>query len=342
MQYELIQKIWAMLEKENFLLDYESYSIERKKITVNGIKEFECLSEFISKRALLKCLQKYYDHPEDECFRILGFGYSITDFLAAPLILNERSGKDICRLGAIANLIITLFDLFMDAGIPHRKLLTKKDLIKYLSANESSLIPSMKNMFYPESKILKQIILLYLKSINETASANSDPKLMELFSNSIVKMFEAEIATNKPPDAVKEVHLIRKSRLPFVLKGLPCWFISEMDNVLFYRHVKWMMNVGDFIGLIDDAVDLNKDISGSKGGINRISRMIGMKNDQEQAFSYITSQLESMLLFIREEFNAMTAQTHPNIADTFHIFQTCIISWFGGADKLDKYTEQIC
>ena len=116
MQHELTQIIWNMFEKENFLIDYESYSTERKIVTGKGIEELHFLFKFISEKSLTKCLSKYYDHPVDECIRILGFGYSLSAFLVAPLNLSKSARQSICRLGAILNLTITLFDLFIDSG----------------------------------------------------------------------------------------------------------------------------------------------------------------------------------------------------------------------------------
>lgn len=165
----------------------------------------------------------------DAAFSIsrLGFGYTLTEFALAPLHLGAES-KSILSLGALANLIVTLFDIELDAGRPG------------FNAAIDSLISE------------------YFKRLNALCS---DRARTATIQKAIARMYDAETATASRGQLLSPKLWRRKCCLPFVVMMLPAWHpVPEIPVRQYLQHLRWTYRLGHFFGSLDDAVDLQKDI----------------------------------------------------------------------------------
>ena len=166
---------------------------------------------------------------ESAAFRMLGFGYVLTEFAVAPV--TAQPDARVPALGALANLIVSLYDGELDTG-----------------AAPGSIISG--------SSLLARLVELYYSRLDALAGAGGP--LEVLLRRAIDRMYHAERFTGR--GANSRAIWRRKSALPFVVMGLPVWFAHPAARVRScHAHLAWLYRLGRFFGWIDDAADLEDD-----------------------------------------------------------------------------------
>ncbi len=168
--------------------------------------------------------------------RLLGVGYALTEFLAAP-VLGIRPAVEICSLGAIVNLMAVLCDAALDAGVPM-----------------AEILPDSSPIDPPVSALLK-IHKLQLQALKP------DPALRSLIEKLLRSMIAAEAQTVVLRHRLPYRLWLRKSAFPMVLMGVTAWAIPHSHPAALQRvrHIRWLAKVGRFLGAIDDAADYQAD-----------------------------------------------------------------------------------
>jgi hypothetical protein len=165
--------------------------------------------------------------------RMLGFGYVMTEFAAAPVAV--PSDARVPALGALANLIVSLYDAELDAG-----------------AAPGSIISG--------GSLLASLVELYYSRLD--ALARGGGPLEALLRRAINRMYHAERSTG---GANSLAIWRRKSALPFVVMGLPAWFAHPAAHARScHAHLAWLYRLGRFFGWIDDAADLEDDCAAGR------------------------------------------------------------------------------
>jgi hypothetical protein len=170
---------------------------------------------------------------------LLGLGYVLTEFLAAPVITPATPA--ILSLGALVNLMVVVCDRLLDGGVEIEQVLPQVEL----NAGGGDSSP---------------VMLLLREYFRGLAAIPLNKPLLSTIVTAITRMFEAESRTLIQQPGLSYLYWLRKSALPFVVMGLPAWAGSQsVDRSRCIRHLNWLYRVGRFFGALDDAVDFEED-----------------------------------------------------------------------------------
>lgn len=201
-----------------------------------------------------EALPRAYSH--NDLVRILGFGVVLTRFLAS--YMGDRMLPDarrpIAPLGALANIIVTLYDHFMEQRAGEE--LLPVPVLTALAQGRTTRVAEPGGS--PQKRILQQLVAQYFELLR-SASQPEDSGLLRFLSKAIFRMYEAEQGTLRAPMACAPHVLRRKSALPFVVMGAPIWLGATIPHNLFWRHVAWMYRFGRFVAWLDDFTDYSLD-----------------------------------------------------------------------------------
>jgi len=190
------------------------------RLVLYGEREFRHLPSDVS--AALR-------QRESAAVRMLGFGYVLTEFAAAPVTVPPDAR--VPALGALANLIVSLYDTELDAGAAPASIMSG-----------GSVVARLVELYYSRLDIL----------------ARAGGPLEVLLRRAIDRMYHAERSTGR--GANSRAIWRRKSALPFVVMGLPVWFAHPAARTRScHAHLAWLYRLGRFFGWIDDAADLEDD-----------------------------------------------------------------------------------
>jgi hypothetical protein len=173
--------------------------------------------------------------------RRLGWGFAITEFIAAPAFSANSNRGQICSLGALVNVMVVTCDRLLDAGMNIESVLPSQELA---SGGGSSCV-----------------MLLLREYFEQLATLCPDEKLLRTIRRTIALMFEAEIQTVRMRGKLPYLFWLRKCSLPFVLMGLSAWAgRASGSRNKFVRYVLWVYRLGKFFGILDDAIDYHEDL----------------------------------------------------------------------------------
>ncbi len=200
--------------------------------------------------------------------RACGFGALLTEFLIAPLALDPLEQTDAASLGARVNLIVSLYDHYVDQGMAPHQVLPEQ-------GGEAAvpLVPLLVRGYYAR-----------LRPSRNTA----------LVHRAIARMRDAEdrVAAGESSPLLWR----RKSALPWVVMGMSPRgaddrFLSSAQSPMprvstaaraskrvssgsqepHLSHLAWLYRLGCFLGWIDDAADVERDRS--QGRANAFAKL---------------------------------------------------------------------
>lgn len=173
--------------------------------------------------------------PTKSILWVLGHGSFLTEFAVAPLELSHEDAYKVIQLGARANLIVSLYDNFLDQGY------CPSDILNADFSTGSRI------------QLVSSLVQGYFRNV----------QLIPLLRKAIRTMYEAE---NQSQNGVFNHHIWRrKCALPLVVMGLGSWGTRLPEKPLAY--LSWLYRVGCVVGWIDDAADVEKDAQ--RGRSNR-------------------------------------------------------------------------
>jgi len=200
--------------------------------------------------------------PPTDAIRILGWGRLLTEYLVAPVIGPGQAGYEaVIRLGAQANLIVTLYDSFRDHHAPGGEPLSRSTLDAL--SRRPSLWQRIAWRHPAPARSMARLVLSYFDRLDRLPFAHRHGHVRRAVTQLIGRMYEAEQAMfdaanggrSLPARAVQ-----MKSVYPFVTMGLPAWLAApQVDPTHLLSHVRWLYRVGAFLAWIDDAVDVAYD-----------------------------------------------------------------------------------
>ena len=207
---------------------------------------------------------------DDECGRVLGFGAALTEFATAPL----ASSQEIVELGALANFIVGIYDTHLDAWIEHRPLLDRAKLIRLFTVSRRlwSLGSPMRRVSAPE-RMFVALVSEFVRRLRAVAGPRACERDFDSILRAIVAMYDAQDACVRLRAKVPQRKLRDKGALPMVVMGAPAWLgAARADEASVAWHGRWLYDLGEFLALIDDSVDLYPDATA--GEPNRIERIL--------------------------------------------------------------------
>lgn len=191
--------------------------------------------------------------------RIIGFGSMLTEFSAA-FLCGEPKKRDLVQLGALFNLIAALYDYFLDHPLQGETFLLKREtLLQAVRDKDETGLQALAQTGTLRERVIARLILRYLGQLQALTSPQTPIQYVQTFRKLILRMFDAQNATVQ--NNVIPAHLVmRKSALSIVALGFPVW-MSGVTNpaCMYFSHLRWMYQVGDFISWVDDFADFEQD-----------------------------------------------------------------------------------
>jgi len=255
--------------------------------------------------------------PEKACSRVLGFGSVLTHALANG-VSGETGGEQVRHLGAVANFLVSAFDRVADrteGGL----------LVDYASLTRFAARPARSWADYlnpTSSAAFGQIVRHYYASLGVLSFSGTNAAATRLVHRTIVRMYRAEVAS-LGPCSVDNRTARRKSRLPFVVMGLPALLTIPSTSGM-AGYLKWLCACGDLFGWLDDVVDLDSDVrTGRANRVIALARTLERDGDAAGERSAAHAAVEA----VTSAWQTVLARTSDYNA--INIIAVAAMSWCG-------------
>lgn len=319
---------WLALRAAGLWPDWGCYESGRALIVEWGEREMAFLRATVGRRRWSEAFRRVPRGVRDsDIVRILGVGRLLTEYVIAPLNVAEPQRAHVSRLGALANLIVTIFDHYADTTDGRCIAVARESLVRG-ERRPGWLLPLRVAIAgTPEERFMTPLVRLYYRQLEELVShAASAAPVLELIQRAIVRMYDAESLTwtGSPPRAVA---MRRKAALPFVVMGLPGWLAASPARADLPWHLRWLYRLGIFFGNVDDVVDLEADRA--SGHPNRIGAQLAGHGGSDEAIAVAAARIARRAEALVRDWRERVPHPPPNpaIASAIEI-TTC--SWFGG------------
>lgn len=317
--------LWHELGDHGLLLDVDTYRDYLARVTITGCEELASLREGMT-RGQWSLVADGLDAvgSERDLERILGFGRLLTDYASGPADdgLTSEAYDAVGRLGALSNLIVTLFDTVFESesAVPFSPL-----TLEALSAGKGVLLRQRELLTAaPSHRALHRLTYRYFQHLRELPGAKERPELVCLVKSAITRMYEAESETALRHDC-RDQALRRKSSLPFAVIGLPIWLATRSASEAGVRsHARWLYRLGEFIGWLDDIVDLDHDRR--CGHPNRVDRALASSRQSQTA---LVSTIARTGWRVQSSWRAHEPERYRH---AHAVLPAVIMSWFGGEE----------
>lgn len=254
--------------------------------------------------------------PRERCRRVLGLGHATTVFLAEPAGLTASSADRVGRLGARANLLVTLFARLTDRGLAPDEVLDPALLDR---DGPDAPGPDRPRGTGPVGRTVARLVDDYFRRIGSLPHAASRPGVVAALLRRIRRMHEEQRRVAAEPALREQAHLVR-SVYPFVVMGLPGWLAAPSFDVPRFREVLgWLHRVGGFLRWIDDAADLAEDAA--SGSHNVVAPAREAAGDDR----VIAELIDRGRALLRARRGWPTVESFPSEA----AFGTCLDRWLG-------------
>lgn len=233
-------------------------------IMERGRRELDTVTRELGPAAWAACRAALALSPDDsDSAGVLAFGATITEFMNGPFHHLDVDAARISGLGARLNLIVALFDRMVDKTPAKAAFLPAWKLRVLLSPIGRRFLLALPINQRPDASALTTLMATYLDGLEQLArrQRRGRSRVTQVTKTLIQGMYRAEMATlpGHSHDRI-EATLMRKSALPFMVMGAPGALLAEGAGVLEVdARLRWLEQVGEFWGLIDDAADLEGD-----------------------------------------------------------------------------------
>ncbi|MFW9846481.1 MAG: hypothetical protein ACFFD6_07025 [Candidatus Thorarchaeota archaeon] len=328
----MMSLLWSALEEFLIIPSKEDYLSRRSNVSRIGALEYKRIVAIVGEKTWNKMIpQLHIERPEDALIRVAGFGNVLTRFVLAPLKLPAKEEHSIARLGTLANLLVTVFDRLADSGISLATLLPRW-LLVVLSKNKGRMLLPVLNSIAPaNTTAITRMVQRYFSCLAEIARNSNRDSVYNLIRKYIIYMFDVECMTISRSGNLQEERILKeKAALPFVILGMPGWLTEKCASKSdFQWHIKWLYQLGEFFGWIDDFVDYNEDMKTGQS-----NRVIHAMKENECNFEWVLARRIAKLGHdvISEWSNRINGD---NSKSTQEAFSTCLISWLGGLSSIE-------
>jgi hypothetical protein len=256
------------------------------------------------------------EHPEDDLVRVLGHGHVLTRIAIAPVPL-PKPALDAREVGALANLIVAVYDHALDAGARPSTLLSRRELVDALEGADRTVVDSAREDGAPLVLLVRE----YRRRVDALGGMSECPAIRSKLNEVIVRMYDTENATSVgvPPSRAR---LRAKNALPFVVLGLPAWLMAPAaHHSIVHAHLRWLYRLGALFGAVDDVADLERDQS--SGHPNGIAALLSSGVPPEKVAGAIAQKARSVV----------NGPLLPDVErqQLLPLMATTITSWLGGA-----------
>ncbi len=263
--------------------------------------------------------------PRHAAIRILGWGRALTEFFVAPIDLPDADYSSVTSLGALANLIVTLYDSYVEHGLLRRNPLPRHALDAVAGGARQEL-RQPRPFFSIPFRVMTTLVAAYFHRLHELPYAARRPEVRQLIGHAIMRMYDAENETLHEQRSRRAVW--RKSVYPFVVMGLPAWLAAPvMDFERYWWHLRWLFRLGAFYAWIDDAIDLRHDLK--KRHPNLVAGSLPMTGGDGQKEADMARKIAGEGRRVMSEWQTRVEEGQANPSPmASHAFSACLASWF--------------
>jgi|GEM_PF-5922374 len=323
--------LWQELKLKGLLIDSTDYNDSLLIISRWGVLERENIIKIVGYKTWKNVLNRLPGNlPEEDCIRVLGFGRALTEYLIAPLDVPSDLKEKIVTIGVISNLLGSIYDHLIDAGL-NNNLALPRWILHSIAYEKNGLKLAVLRKIGPTTLRFILTLVEYNKQIlTELPYYKTHDEITELIKQSVLQMYDAENETiNKNSKLVSEDTLKNKSTLPYVIRGLPAWLCTpQIPKDRFDWHINWMHQFGDFFAWIDDAVDLADDISEGQPNLLLFPENTVGRDEQKDSALAQTIAEKGKQMITEWQKNTKDYEKIPVVIGKAP--QICTVSWFGG------------
>jgi hypothetical protein len=265
--------------------------------------------------------------------RILGFGEAMTEFLVAGVPMSAQARSLVIRIGALSRFILSIYDKLVD-NVGEKELLPRSVLIQFIDDYRVSRrlrLPSD-----PSRKVIVRAVISYFSSLSLLPYASERSHARQTLGSAILALFDVETALRPDRRGATTLHeedAKSKAALSFLSMGLPAWLATaHADSRRMSSHFKWLCEVGEFLGWIDDIVDMEEDYA--SGFANRIVvRLRTSKEPRSRVLESLADEVACLGRGIADEWsrNLRSPGAGRNSLDSF---KTNVSLWLDGPRNL--------
>lgn len=325
---DLRRRVQTALLKQNLLPQSEKFVRTLTRITRHGTEyRAQLLGSGAWRRGLSSSELGY---SSATLARILGFGAAMTRFSIAWIPMSPVHRRNVTRLGALSNLIVSLYDQLADA-MAERDLLSRAALIGALGRARPSERYSPGGSAY--GAMIGHAVETYARMLHDLPYCDERPAVRRSVIATILKLYDAESATLGRLGrsiALQDRIASAPGELSHEVMGLPAWLAADrLDSDAMSRHRRWLRSVGELHGWIDDVVDIKEDEA--HGYPNRVLlrlRAAGVRRT-DAALIAVVQDIARLGRSVSDRWNSRVAAV-PDRARSLDEFKTCLTSWLGG------------
>jgi hypothetical protein len=310
-----------------------AYQLLRTEVSRRGKIEHANLVRLVGRRSWnrgVACLGRVA--AEEDCVRVLGFGSTLAEFAMAPLGLTGPGLGPAAALGALANLIVSLYDQWLDSGVRPGSVLPRWHLRGIADGRvwlrHGSLAAALVS---PRRIFMARLVDQYFHRLGTLPYASARPAAHHLLIRTIQRMYDAESATISETSTQCRARMLRrKSALPFVVLGLPGWLaVNVRPSISLRSHLGWLYRLGEFIGCIDDAIDLAEDASA--GRPNLLLGELAAAGECRSSRIAVAQRIAARGSWVLREWRRAVPSEVPLPEITGAVLGICVGSWFGAS-----------
>lgn len=317
----------AELERAGLIPDADRIVACRRDVSLAGYEEAATFASLVGPPLWVQALaQLGRPFPQADCERVLGFGATLTAFMLPPADIDKALGREVCALGGLANLIVSLFDQVADERPDVALPLSAATVGRACAGRGRARLAWRSHMGPPVDRLLTRLVSEYVRRLDRLPYSGRHRRVRALQTRVIVAMHAAELQTLPLARGVADRVVRRKSALPFVVMGMPGWLaVEQVPPAAFRAHLRWLYRVGRFFGWIDDAADLDADRAAARP--NRVAASLarerrGSARDEAER---IARAIASEGRRIMAERTAALASRPGSAADD--VLTTAVLSW---------------
>jgi hypothetical protein len=266
---------------------------------------------------------------EADCHRMLGFGAVLAEYMVAPVGLTEEQRGLVVELGALTNFIVAVYDQFLDAGEEGVEVLPRSAVVSIFGDTEGRgpAVDGVRAETDGCASVMSSLIARYERELYALATREEREWLFRRLSRVVLAMYDAE---RNSGCQVEDRQLHAKGALPFLAMAAPAWLVTEqLSRNQFVGHQRWLYRLGQFIGWIDDAVDMVDDRA--SGQPNLVLRSLARQAHGDSA--QLTRQIAALGRSVRDQWQAWVAEGAPTAPREVDGLSLVVCSWFGGAGR---------
>lgn len=307
------------LASAGLLLELADYNQARRQVEVMGAQTLGQVRELVEDRSGHRVAGIY---READYVRVLGFGAALTRYFTSPWT-GRTAGPIVVRLGALCNLVVSLFDHLLDSRDADAETTLGAQVLKDLAHPvERALLLREPPQSSADAQLLRALVAQYFIELERLDGSPWSNHVRRQVTRCIHRMYSAEKIAAQRCGRLSALVALRVAAFPFLVMALPAWMeVPEGRSALMPEHARWVLRFGRFIGWVDDFEDLEYDL---------VARQYNRVHASGQRWSQ--SSLAQRVVDEGRALDAQRMRREADREDSLHaqLLPLLLTSWLGG------------